>query len=127
MLLQSTFYISLDQNAEPGYDLFRIRLHILMNPFEHQANKSIFIEIRDKDLILFSDDHSLRTLFDHIHQQIIYDTIEILLDLLTADMSLDVQDEGLIIPDGIKDVQKSLLPGSIGLIPFDSLAGILFA
>ena len=89
--------------------------------------KPVFVEIRDKDLILFSYGHSPRTLFDHIHQQIIHDTIEILFDLLTADMSIDIQDEGLVFPDGIKDIQKSLLPGAIGFVPFDGLAGILLA
>ena len=98
-----------------------------MDPFEHQTDKPVFIEICDEDLILFSHGHSQRTLFDHIHQQIIHDTIEILFDLLTADMSIDIQDEGLVFPDGIKDIQKSLLPGAIGFVPFDGLAGILLA
>jgi len=118
---------SVHQQGQAPDDFFRVFLHVSPDPVQHQPDKRIFIKIRNEGLVFFTGLSAFRFFVNNADQQAVGDFIEIPFHLLPADRTVDVHDEDFIFPDCLKDLQKTLLPGTVGLFAFQGLCGILFA
>ena len=117
----------MQDEVQPIDDLFRLALHVVLDPVEHEADEGVFIDVGDERLVLRADGHAGRLLLHHALEQVIGELVEVIFHLLAADGVVDIHDEGLVGQHGLKDLLKALLPGLVGLLPSQGLGRVLLA
>ena len=94
----------MQDEVQPVDDLFRLALHVVLDPVEHEADEGVFIDVGDERLVLRADGHAGRLLLHHALEQVIGELVEVIFHLLAADAAVDIGDERLVFQYGMEDI-----------------------
>lgn len=119
--------VSVECNAHIFPYVGVVCFHSLSDPVKHDADKTVFIEICDKTFLLLCKGSGSCLLFDNTHDQVVGQLEEKIFNLFPADCIISIYNEGFVFVDCFKDLQKSFLPGSIGLFTLKCVGGFFEA
>ena len=100
-----------------------VGFHSLADPVEHDADKTVLIEISDKIFLRLSDGCPDGLFLDNTHDQIVGQAEEEVFNLFTVQGTVGIHNESFVFVDCLKNLQKSFLPVARCLFTLECTCG----
>ena len=104
-----------------------VGFHSLADPVEHDADKTVLIEISDKIFLRLSDGCPDGLFLDNTHDQIVGQAEEEVFNLFTVQGTVGIHNESFVFVDCLKNLQKSFLPVARCFFALECAGGFLEA
>ena len=119
VLLQRPGDVAVDEDAQAADNGLGLVLHPAADPVQEDAHEGVLVEVGDEALVLLPHRQAGGLLLHHPDEQVVGHLVEVALHLLPADGVVGVHNEGLVGQGHLKNLQKPLLPGVVGLLAAD--------